>query len=217
MPVRDLIGERFGRLVVIKRAARRGRHVMWRCLCSCGNRVTVYGGNLRRDGGHTTSCGCAWRDSITKHGEARHPLWGIWKGMKARCLNPRHPKYPEYGGRGIKVCKAWLNPAVFIAWGKSNGYQQGLSIDRKNNNGNYTPRNCHWATRSQQQRNRRSNRILTFRGRSMPVAAWLDEPEVRRLKIDKNILYSRLRYGWTTEQSLTMPVVRGSSLKSRIK
>lgn len=214
--VRDRVGERIGRLMIVEELPRRGKHIMWLCRCDCGNRITAYSSNLKRDESHTTSCGCVWRESVTSHGEAHSRLWQVWKSMKSRCLNSNNPKYADYGGRGIKVCKIWLDPAVFITWGKANGYRPGLTLDRENNNGNYTPRNCRWATRSQQQRNRRVNRILTFKGRSMPMVAWLDEPGVRGLGLDLNVLRSRLRYGWTVKQALTLPVRRGYSLKSRL-
>lgn len=209
----DLLGKKIGKLTVIGRAPNRGKLALWICRCTCGNKTTVLAGNLSR--GHTRSCGCLWEESITKHGYVKHPLYSVWKDMKARCLNPRDCSYRNYGGRGVTVCSAWLDPRVFILWALNHGYRKGLTLDRRNNNGNYTPRNCRFVTRKIQQRNQRQTVILCFRGKSKPMADWLDMPRVKRLGVDKNILRSRLRYGWTVKQALTLPVMRGHWLKYR--
>lgn len=209
----DLLGRKIGKLTVIGRAPNRGKLALWVCRCVCGNKTTVLAGNLSR--GHTRSCGCLWGKSVTKHGYIRHPLYCVWKDMKARCLNLHAVAYPRYGGRGISICGAWLEPKNFILWALGHGYRKGLTLDRRNNNGNYTPRNCRFVTRKIQQRNRRVNRILRFRGESKTMAEWLESPRVRRLGVDQNILRSRLRYGWTVKQALTLPVMRGHWLKYR--
>ena len=90
------------------------------------------------------------------HGASGHPLYDVWRGMISRCHNPNHPKFVNWGGRGITVCKAWREDVwAFIRWAERNDYQKGLEIDRKNNNGNYTPKNCHFVTDREQANNRR--------------------------------------------------------------
>jgi hypothetical protein len=148
----DLMGKRFGRLTVRERA--RGR---WICKCDCGELKLVRGGDLRV--GKVTSCGCG----RVKHGHARHvgersPEYQAWENMKQRCYNPNTTRYDDWGGRGIRVCDRWLKFENFLA---DMGLRPsaGHSIDRIDNDGNYEPGNCRWATRSQQQRNRRDNVI----------------------------------------------------------
>jgi len=156
---KDLAGQRFGRLVVIYSIKKRiGGHVAWLCRCDCGNLTEVQSCHLIS--GRTKSCGCLWKEkSINgelnfKHGERlkkRRPrLYILWESMKARCLNKNSSAYKWYGGRGISVCDEWRNnyPA-FKFWAILNGYQDNLTIDRINNNGNYIPKNCQWITGSE--------------------------------------------------------------------
>ncbi len=101
-------------------------------------------------------------------------LYPVWRNMLGRCENPLSEKYPLYGARGIKVCEEWHNPKSFIDWVLANGYERGLQIDRINNDGNYEPNNCRFATRKQNQRNKRNNHILTINGISKCIAEWAD-------------------------------------------
>lgn len=149
-------GNRYGRLVVIKQAGRNKKGkgaVLWECLCDCGNIRTVIGYDLRR--GHTTSCGCYQREKATKHGYCEKKIYGVWKAMKYRCLNKNGSAYKHYGGRGIKVCKEWLEFLPFYEWAMSHGYKEKLTIERIENNGNYEPDNCTFATWQEQSRNKR--------------------------------------------------------------
>lgn len=210
----NLVGKRFGRLTVKGRVPNpNGKAIRLICSCVCGKKAVVFAGNITR--GHTLSCGCLRIENITKHGYVNHSLYSVWKGMKARCLNPRCRKYSDYGGRGIAICPSWLDPYPFILWALAHGYRKGLTLDRRNNNGNYTPRNCRFVSRKVQQRNRRNTVLLRFRGVTRPIDDWLDMPRVKRLGVDKNILRSRLRYGWSVKQALTLPVMRGHWLKYR--
>ena len=151
----DLTGRRFGRLVVVGEAGRTKRgKITWECLCDCGKTTVIIGDNLRS--GNTLSCGCYGREVVryanTTHGMARTREYNIWEGMKNRCQNKTHPDYPNYGGRGIKVCSRWMSFENFFF---DMGVSHGLSIDRINNDGNYEPSNCRWATASEQNLNRR--------------------------------------------------------------
>lgn len=129
-------------------------------------------------------------------------LYCIWRHMKERCNNPNHVAFQHYGGRGITVCEQWKNDFLgFKEWALQNGYSAELTIDRIDNNGGYTPNNCRWATREQQQNNRRTNHLLTFLGETHSIAEW-----GRLTGISRITIRSRIREGWSTEEALTIPV-----------
>lgn len=166
----DLTGRRFGKLVVIQEApADRNYHPRWLCKCDCGKTKEIGHYNLIL--GHTHSCGCLARELITTHGDAlyknRTKLYNVWLSIKQRCTNENNKRYAQYGGRGIKLCDEWLEYANFKEWATSSGYRQGLSIDRKDNNGNYEPNNCRWVDAYTQQRNKNNNLRVIVNGVEM--------------------------------------------------
>lgn len=154
--MKKLTNQRFNRLIAICPTDKRsGAHIIWLCRCDCGNLKEISGNSLLT--GLTKSCGCLNREKVitrqTTHGDAsnerRLPLYDVWQAMCQRYSNPNNPCYKNYGGRGIIICNEWKNYQSFKDWALQNGYQQGLTIDRIDNNGNYEPSNCQWITGSE--------------------------------------------------------------------
>ena len=127
-------------------------------------------------------------------------LYSIWACMKSRCNNPNRPKYKIYGARGISVCEEWLSFKNFLKWALNNGYSEGLSIDRIDNNGDYCPDNCRFATPKQQVRNRSITLKATYMGVERTVYEW-----AQILGVDYYFLRSRLKRGMSIEEAITEP------------
>lgn len=196
----EMIGRKFGRLTVMRRARHRSPKPYWHCQCECGKSKVINGTSMRR--GLTRSCGCLQREIArdsrargAKHGLYRHPLYNVFMKIKDRCENQRAQAFHRYGGRGIRCL--FSNAEEFIAWGMASGYRTGLTVDRKDNDGHYSADNCRLATYSMQARNRNDNRILTVGGESRCVKDW---SEITR--INYATIYSRLRRGVTPEKAL---------------
>ena len=197
MPKRiDITGQKFSHLTVLRYVGndKRGQS-LWECLCDCGNKKIVTGAKLRW--GEIKSCGCAQHQG--SHGLADSPIYNVWRTMKARCLNPNNHKYKRYGGRGITICDEWKDHfEMFYEWAIANGYAEGLSIDRIDNNGNYCPENCRWATAKEQSNNTHSNVFFTHDGQTHTIAQWAEI-----CGITKAALYHRLERGWSIAEALT--------------
>jgi hypothetical protein len=206
MKALDLSGMRFGRLLVIHRVENIGKRAAWLCLCDCGANVIVQSTSLTR--GNTKSCGCLQKDIaretgsrlLTKHGRFKKNkrLYKIWKHIIERCNDTKFKYYKDYGGRGIKICNAWMCFDNFYQWALNNGYSDNLTIDRINVDGNYEPGNCRWATPKMQSRNRRSNKLITFNGVTKTYAEW-DE----YLGFPAGTIRIRKFREWTDEQAIT--------------
>lgn len=204
----DLTGQIFGRLKVLehfKIVDRSGKRVRtkWRCKCECGNITDVAGSSLRS--GNTKSCGCLHKEkmSILKkiHGLRHSSEYYSWSAMRSRCSNPKNIRYKNYGGRGIKVCDEWLND--FVQYYKDMGPKPSPkhSIDRINNDGDYEPRNCRWATRNEQQRNTGQNVWLTYKGETKTQSEWSKE-----LGMTRTTIRVKLKKGQSAEEILSHPV-----------
>jgi len=192
----DFTGKRFGRLTVI---ARSKTQYCWICKCDCGKTIDVKHGNLQS--GHTKSCGCLSKDTTAKtfktHGMSHNRLFSIWCGMRQRCTDKNCKSFPRYGGRGITVCPEWLDFVPFYEWAITNGYKDGLSIDRIDNNLGYSPDNCRWADKIQQNNNTSANHKIIFNGETHTLAEW------ERLKgYPADTIHTRLKRGWSEEEAI---------------
>jgi hypothetical protein len=201
----ELTGKKFNRLCVIEEVDRDKKGTYWRCLCDCGRESIVSGSALNC--GKTKSCGCLTAENRKKakttHGQSNSRIYRIWSQMKVRCFSKKKDNYNLYGGRGITICPEWLDFNNFFKWAVKNGYKDDLSIDRINVDGNYEPENCRWATRKEQQNNRRVNRNFTLNGIEKTVSEWAEE-----LNISRSALYHRV-YRGCSEEGFLMPLKRG--------
>lgn len=201
--VQDLSGQRFERLTVFSQGPNDKRgETQWFCVCDCGGTTLTYGWSLKN--GHTKSCGCLQKDIVkntgksnTTHGEARLTReYSIWANMKNRCLNPKVPSYKHYGRRGIQVCNRWLDSYEnFLA--DMGRCPKGLTIERIDNNGNYAPGNCRWATYREQGQNTRNNVWIEFNGKRLIRKDW-----ARKLGIHDSAWHYWLNKGFTNEEAL---------------
>lgn len=208
MLIKDLTGQRFGRLIVLYRTDDHqypnGRHdVQYKCKCDCGKELNVLGIHLRS--GHTCSCGCyredKSREKMTTHGKTNTRLYVIWKNMRERCTNPKHKNYSIYGGRGIKICEEWNQFDSFYNWAVCNGYSDDLTLDRIDVNQGYSPENCRWISQKEQCNNTRRNIKVSIDGEVKTLKQW---SKINGLNY--GTVSSRIKRGWTPIEALTSPV-----------
>jgi hypothetical protein len=217
---KDIRGQTFNRLTAIE-PAQRPKH--WLCRCRCGTLAIVSGKQLRN--GMSRSCGCLSREASaataiarSTHGHSRggkvSTEYKIWDGMITRCHSPAGLANPNYGGRGIKVCHRWRYS--FKAFFSDMGPRPSKlhTIDRINNNGDYEPDNCRWATRSEQASNRRSSQLLSFMGKTMTTKQWAIETN-----LPAGTIYQRIGRGWTAEMALTRPlrITKATNVQLRLE
>lgn len=195
-------GDKFGRWTVAGYAGTINGLPSWHCQCECGTRRAVWAQSLRR--GQSQSCGCLHRERllarITTHNSIETPEYSSWKDMKARCLNPNNPAFGYYGGRGISICDRWLHS--FSAFLEDLGRRPSLkhTLERRDTNGNYTPDNCYWATRKQQQNNLRSNVRVLYGGELRTISQWAEHTGVPR-----EVIYWRINHGWPVARAIFTP------------
>lgn len=207
----DYTGQRKGRGTVITSigttlVGKRGlRQTLWLLKCDCGNEYTTTTGALTSE--NTSSCGCLKADldrvRMTTHGMSYEPEYYIWRNMIDRCTNPNSQCWKDYGGRGIQVCDRWMGDNGFLNFYADVGPRpsKAYSIDRyPNNNGNYEPGNVRWATYRQQNRNTRTNRLLTFQGETLTISEWAS-----RFDLHPSTIANRIKSGFSIEESITTP------------
>lgn len=171
----DLTGKKFNRLTVDRFIGYGKRGKEWLCWCDCGDPYIVDGTSLKH--GYTKSCGCLQRERTAEsrqtHGDTSGgttKLYYVWSAMRQRCENPKNKDYYLYGARGIKVCEEWADYSAFKEWAMENGYQEGLYLDRIDNDKGYQPDNCRWSTLEEQANNRRGNIITEINGEELTLA-----------------------------------------------
>lgn len=204
MKILDLRGQKFGRLTALfKNGKSKDGRFLWHCVCDCGNEIDVPSSYLTS--GNTKSCGCLQpevaRAKHTKHGELtrsnKSKLYSVWGGMKNRCYRKGHVEFHAYGGRGITVCDAWReNYQAFKDWALASGYEEGLQIDRIDNERGYSPENCRWVTRKENCNNKRNVIRVQFRGELKTITEISGIP--------RSLIYQRFHNGWP-EERLTIP------------
>ena len=197
MPLIDMHGIVFGTLTVLTRAASQKGVTKWVCRCLCGVERSYSASNLKNN---VARCTCS--GGHTFHGLTKTSIYKTWQAMKARCFDEKSRLYHRYGGRGISVHPEWRHEFLtFKNWAESNGWSDGLELDRINNNGNYEPSNCRFVTSKQNCRNKSNNKPITFNGETLLQIEWAE-----RLGVSKGLLNDRLsKLGWSVEKALTTP------------
>jgi len=213
----DITGQKFGRLTAIRffEKGSKTQRVKWLFRCDCGKEVISDAHNVKQ--GNKKSCGCLGRESsantgrqtikvaiaaCTTHGMSNTKLYTMWQNMKERCCKPNRKDSKHYYDKGITVCDEWLNSAkAFIDWALSNGYQEGLSIDRIENDKNYCPDNCRFIPLARQKSNTSQNHFITINGETNTVADW-----ARFYQISAKVIRRRLQLGWSPQDAVLRPV-----------
>lgn len=200
----DLREQRFGKWTVIGRHVRFRRKTYWPCGCDCGHVGLIWAPSLTS--GDSTNCGCVRRKKLVArngtHGLTSHPLYQRWSGMIARCEDPNNSGYPNYGGRGIRVCESWRKSFKAFLDNMGEPPTPKHTLDRIDNDGDYEPNNCRWVTGKQNSRNTRKNRLIEFRGETLALVEWGE-----RLGIAPKTLHARIMvFGWGIEKAFTTPV-----------
>lgn len=198
--LKDITGQKFGYMTVVRLLGIHNKHAYWLCLCDCGNTAEIRGEALRS--GHTLSCGCAqkeWASSPKSHGLSKHPLFKVWSGMIQRCENEKSPDYENYGGRGISVCPEWHEFSAFIR--NMPNRPKGTTLDRIDNDKGYEPANCRWATHAEQCMNKRTTFRVEVAGKSLTLT------EMEALSgIPHNVIRMRLNRGFDPIRAMTQPM-----------
>lgn len=203
-PKIDVAGKRFGRLTGVRYVGSFEKRSAWEFLCDCGSLVTLRNKDVLN--GKKASCGCLRRESVAKirfkHGLSSSPEHRVWAGMLDRCGNENNKFYYRYGGRGIRVCERWHGVDGFVNFLADMGEKPGpeFSIERKNNDGDYEPGNCCWATRLEQNNNTSRNRVVEYRGKTQTVSQW-----ARECGISESCLRNRLKAGWPLSRAISGP------------
>lgn len=201
MSAKDMTGQKFHRLTILSRVENdKHGNAVWLCRCDCGVEKTVMGAPIRS--GKTTSCGCTNREIVRAqktHGASGTKNYKAWFGMLQRCGNPNHAKWHRYGARGISVCDRWKSYENFLE--DMGERPEGMTLDRENNDGNYEPGNCRWASQMTQGNNRGNNRIFEIDGKNLTLSE-----ASRAYGIHKDVARSRLSSGWGVDEAFKTPL-----------
>lgn len=201
-------GDKYNRITLIKLDHKnKNYHQYWLCECDCGVKKVVNASSVKH--GSIKSCGCLNNELLKKrkpnlsHGYAnKEKLYEVWKNMKRRCKDKNNNRYEFYGGKGIVVCEDWDNDYLsFRNWAMNNGYKDNLTIDRIDNNGNYEPENCRWATMKEQLNNQSRNRLLTYKGETKTMSEW-----ATKLNITYGAINHRVQRDWSMERIVNTPM-----------
>lgn len=204
----NMIGQKFGKLTVLEECEERTKNgtKIYKCHCDCGNYINVIGTNLRN--GQTKSCGCLRVEisgqNNTTHGKTNTRLYNIYRKMIHRCYNKNAKDYKYYGGRGIKVYKEWRNDFMaFYNWSMNHGYDNTLTIDRINSNGNYEPSNCRWVSLYEQENNKTNNILVCYNNKKQTITKWIKD---LKLKNSYSTIHTRIvKYGYDVEDAFYTP------------
>jgi hypothetical protein len=209
------IGRKYGQVTVLAFLKREHRTRFYKCRCDCGVEWVVRINNLVYGG--TVSCGCYIRAKLKakiKHGQNRRGQatqeYNTWAGMIKRCYNPKEKGYHNYGGRGIRVCRRWKTSFLRFFEDVGKRPEGKYTLERRNNNGNYTPQNCYWGTRREQNNNRRNSLRVMYEGELLPLTYVAE-----RTGVDYGLLRRRIRDGWPVNEALATPPLNGNQLQNK--
>lgn len=184
----DITGDKYGKLVVLEYGYKKDKKNYWKCVCECGKETTVSINSLRT--GNSKSCGCLQKEIAKKyrhsttHGKFGTRIYQTWSAMKSRCYNSKVDSYKRYGARGITVCEDWKNDFTkFYEWAMNNGYEDDLTIERLNANGNYSPNNCTFIPGNQQSNNRRCSIFVKIGNETRNITGWEKATGIGRMTL----------------------------------
>ncbi len=202
---KNLTNNVYNKLTVIRYAGIKNGKTAWVCNCECDkdniNRKEIIVKSTHLKSGYTKSCGCLIGKSRIKHGMSKDKIHGIWCSMRERCNDSNNQAYHNYGGRGIKVCDRWLGVDGFQKFYEDMGDRPSseYTLERRDNNENYCPENCYWATRIEQGRNKRNNVYIEYNGKNQTLSEW-----ARETGFNQTMIARRLKNGWSIEEALTV-------------
>lgn len=201
--IHDITGQRFNYFVAVERVGIGSRGAIWKCQCDCGVIKEVNYADIAR--GHVSSCGCMTNklksEKAKTHGLSKTPTYQIWLGIIKRCEDEGCANYHLYGGRGIQMCRRWREDYLAFLEDMGERPSDNLSIDRIDNNGNYAPGNCRWATDTEQVNNTRRNNRLTLNGVTQNLGQW-----AKQTGLPRDAIFMRIKRGWSVEKALTTPL-----------
>lgn len=201
MKIKDLAGQKFNRLTIMSFAERKNDRTYWWCKCDCGKIVKTHGYSVQK--GQIKSCGCWAKDfpSQRTHGLSSHKIYPVWRSMRDRCSKPKCKRYPDYGGRGIKFSERWNKFENFVE-DMFDSYEVGLTLERKDVNGNYEKDNCVWATRKEQGRNTRTNHVVEYKDFKGPIAELAERIGMKAATLHRRISAQK----WSVVEAVEKPI-----------